>query len=203
MEGLAEPVLEPCAAARSHVISSRAITELEAGPRTREAVDAFFGSHSFPVVDGSVITFVWRGDAEAVHLKHWVFGLPSSQQLTRVEGTDVWHRTLQLPPGSRVEYKLEVVRNGHGEWIKDPLNPNHARDPFGANSVAHGTGYEIPSWIHHDATRSGSTRRRLAAAGSGSMSRPGSSATASTRCSSSTTATTTCATRRWATSSTT
>ena len=52
-----------------------------------------------------------------MHLKHWVFGLPSSQQLARVDGTDLWHLTLQLPPGSRVEYKLEVVRNGHGEWI--------------------------------------------------------------------------------------
>jgi len=133
-------------------MKGRAIKELEAGPRTREAVDAFFASHGFPIVDGSSITFVWRGDAEAVHLKHWVFGLPSSQQLARVDGTDVWHLTLQLPPGSRVEYKLEVVRHGKGEWIQDPLNANRARDPFGANSVAHGTGYEIPTWIHEDTT---------------------------------------------------
>ena len=131
-------------------MSSAAITELEAGPRTREAVDAFMTGHSFPIVIGSSITFVWRGEAEAVHLKHWVFGLPSSQSLVRVAGTDVWHLTMQLPAGSRVEYKLEVVRGGNGTWIQDPLNGNRARDPFGANSVAHGTGYEIPSWIHHD-----------------------------------------------------
>ena len=131
---------------------STAIAALADGPKTKEAVDAFFASHTFPIVDGSSITFVWRGEAEAVHLKHWVFGLPSSQTLARVEGTDVWHRTLQLPGGSRVEYKLEVVRNGHGEWIQDPLNPNKARDPFGGNSVAHGTGYEIPSWSHRDPT---------------------------------------------------
>jgi enterochelin esterase-like enzyme len=127
-----------------------AIAELAAGPKTPEAIDAFFSGHSFPIVDGPAITFIWRGEAEAVHLKHWVFGLPSSQQLARVEGTDVWHLTLELPPESRVEYKLEVVRGGHGEWIQDPLNPNRARDPFGANSVAHGTGYQVPEWIHHD-----------------------------------------------------
>lgn len=131
---------------------SAAIAALEAGPRTREAVDAFMAANTFPIVVGNAITFVWRGEAEAVHLKHWVFGLPSSQQLARVGGTDVWHLTLQLPAGSRVEYKLEIVRNGHGEWIQDPLNANRARDPFGANSVAHGTGYEIPSWIHRDPT---------------------------------------------------
>ncbi|MSP60775.1 MAG: enterochelin esterase [Myxococcales bacterium] len=131
-------------------MTSRAIADLSAGPRTPEAVDGFFATHGFPIVEGPAITFVWRGEAEAVHLKHWVYGLPSSQSLARVEHTDVWHLTLGLPPASRVEYKFEVVRGGHGEWIQDPLNPNRARDPFGANSVAHGTGYAIPEWIQHD-----------------------------------------------------
>jgi enterochelin esterase family protein len=139
-------------------MSAAAIDALAHGPKTREAIDAFFAANSFPIVVGSSITFVWRGEADAVHLKHWVFGLPQSQSLGRVHGTDVWHLTLQLPPGSRVEYKLEVVRGGHGEWIQDPLNQNRARDPFGANSVAHGTGYEIPRWIQHDPT---ATKGRL------------------------------------------
>jgi enterochelin esterase-like enzyme len=129
---------------------TRAIDVLAAGPHTREAVDAFLAAHSFPLVEGSSITIVWRGEADAIHLKHWVFGLPSSQQLRRLEGTDLWHLTLEIPEGSRVEYKLEVVRGGRGEWMEDPLNPNRARDPFGANSVAHGTGYTVPEWIHPD-----------------------------------------------------
>lgn len=129
---------------------ARAIQELAAGPKSPEAVDAFFASHVFPIVDGPAITFVFRGDAEAVHLKHWVYGLPSSQSLARVEGTDVWHLTLSLPPESRVEYKLEVVRGGHGQWTEDPLNPNRASDPFGVNSVAHGTGYSVPEWTTPD-----------------------------------------------------
>jgi enterochelin esterase family protein len=135
---------------KAATMKASAIASLKAGPRTKEAIDQWFAAHTFPIVDGNEITFVWRGDAEAVHLKHWVFGLPSSQQLARVDNTDVWHLTFSLPPNSRVEYKLEVVRNGHGEWRQDPLNQNLARDPFGANSVAHGTGYEIPPWIHYD-----------------------------------------------------
>ncbi len=129
-----------------------AIAELESGPRTAEAVGVWFEKHTFPIVEGTSITFVYRGSADAIHLKHWVFGLPSSQQLKRVERTDVWYLTLQLPANSRVEYKLEVVRAGNGEWMQDPLNPNTARDPFGGNSVAHGAGYAIPTWIHHDPT---------------------------------------------------
>lgn len=131
-------------------MSPRAIDDLAAGSRTPDAVDAFFKGRSFPIVEGSSITFVWRGDAEGVRLRHWVYGLPSSQSLARVEGTNVWHLTLGLPPASRVEYKFEVLRNGRGEWIEDPLNPNRARDPFGANSVAHGEGYAVPEWIRND-----------------------------------------------------
>jgi enterochelin esterase-like enzyme len=128
----------------------RAIDALVSGPHTPEAVDAFLAGKSFPLAEGSSITIVFRGEAEAVHLKHWVFGLPASQQLKRLDETDLWYLTLELPLGSRVEYKLEVVRGGRGEWIEDPLNPNRARDPFGANSVAHGTGYTVPEWIAPD-----------------------------------------------------
>ena len=102
------------------------------------AVDGFVDGRAFPLVEGRTSTFVWRGEADAVHLRHWVFGLPSTQALSRVDGTDLWYLTLELPPDSRVEYKLEVDPRRRGEWIEDPLNPNRARDPFGANSVVHG-----------------------------------------------------------------
>ncbi len=128
----------------------RAIDQLLAGPRTPEAVDAFIAANKFPIVEGPSVTFVFRGEADAIHLKHWVYGLPSSQSLTRLEGTNLWYLVLEIPPNSRIEYKLEVVRGGHGEWRQDPLNPHRARDPFGANSVAHGSGYRVPEWIHPD-----------------------------------------------------
>ena len=131
-------------------VPAKYIDELAAGPRTPEVIDEFFAAHTFPIVDGTTISFVFRGDADRVHLKHWVYGLPSSQPLQRIDGTNVWHRSLSLPPASRVEYKFEVVRGGQGEWLQDPLNANLARDPFGANSVAHGAGYAMPEWIIPD-----------------------------------------------------
>ena len=75
-------------------MSERAIQRFQSGPRTPEAVEAFIAENSFPIVEGQAITFVFRGEAEAVHLKHWVFGLPSSQQLAH-RGTDLWN-----PPSS-------------------------------------------------------------------------------------------------------
>jgi enterochelin esterase family protein len=122
-----------------------AIDRLKASGPSRDAVDAFVRSQSFPIVEGTHVTFVYRGEGE-VGLRHFIFGLPSSQPMTRVPGTDLWYVTVEIPPGSRVEYKL----SRHGELIEDSLNPLRARDPFGANSVVHTPPYEVPEWIRPD-----------------------------------------------------
>ena len=114
------------------------------------AIDAFIRDHEFPIVEGRTVTFIYRGHGDAVSLRHWVYGLPSQQAFTRVGSTDLWHLTLELPEESRVEYKIEVTHGGHATWIRDPLNPHAARDPYGANSVCHVTGYATPEWVHPD-----------------------------------------------------
>ena len=111
-----------------------------------EEIDAFLGSHSFPLVDENDVTFVFRGHADAVYLRCWISGLDTAQPFQRLPGTDLWAATIDLPKCSRIEYKFEVVRNGHHELILDPHNPVLAHDPFGANSVCQGFGYERPEW---------------------------------------------------------
>lgn len=123
---------------------------LGATPVTGEAIDHFVNSHSFPLVEGPSVTFIFRGSADGVNLRHWVYGLESSQPLERVPNTDLFYAIMELPPRSRVEYKLEIWRSGQSHWVEDPLNGNRARDPFGANSVAHGQGYEVPAWTRRD-----------------------------------------------------
>lgn len=113
-------------------------------------LDAFLTRTPFPLVDGTTVTFLYRGAVDRVQLRHWVFGLPSSQAFQRLPHTDLWVLSMEIPPGSRVEYKFEITRNGKAEWIRDPLNPQLAFDPFGANSVFHTTGYEIPEWTQSD-----------------------------------------------------
>jgi enterochelin esterase family protein len=123
---------------------------------------AFLKGHKFPLVEGTRATFVWLGAADGVTLRHWIFGLETSNALTRVPGTELWSLTLDIPPGSRIEYKFELHRGGHNEWIEDPLNPNRARDPFGANSVLQGEGYEAPAWARHDPIAREGTLERFA-----------------------------------------
>jgi enterochelin esterase-like enzyme len=123
---------------------------IEAAPKGPGAVAKLAALHGFPLVAGDRVTFVYVGDADAVNLRHWIFGLPGTLAFTRVEGYPLWYRELELPPRSRVEYKFEIVNAGHGEWILDPLNPHRAHDPFGANSVCYGPGYEREAWTEFD-----------------------------------------------------
>lgn len=107
---------------------------------------AFFEGNEFPLVDGTDVTFVFRGDAEAVYLHCWISGLDTAQPFQRLEGCDIWATTIELPKGSRIEYKFEVIKDGNKELVLDPLNPVLAHDPFGANSVCQGYGYKRPEW---------------------------------------------------------
>jgi len=118
-----------------------------AAPADLESLQAVRQS---PIVDPGGLTFVYRGAAEAVRLRLWIHGLPATQPFERSGADDLWVLRIEVPENSRIEYKLEIVRDGREEWILDPLNPLHAEDPFGANSVAQGHGYARPEWTVRD-----------------------------------------------------
>ncbi len=127
----------------------------------RAAVDTFLAAHSSPIVEGSTVTFLWRGRADEVFLRHFIFGLQSAQAFRRLGGTDLWYCPLEVPAGSRLEYKIEVVERGRRRLVRDPMNPLIARDPFGANSVCHAVGYEIPEWTGPDPESRPGTREEI------------------------------------------
>jgi enterochelin esterase family protein len=119
-------------------------------PLDRSAVERFAADHGWPFVSGNHVTFVYYGDATRVNLRHWIYGLQGTLPFKRFSNVPLWYLELELPEKSRVEYKLEVVQAGHGDWILDPFNPHRAHDPFGANSVCHGPGYVRPIWTFED-----------------------------------------------------
>ncbi|NNF40514.1 MAG: enterochelin esterase [Woeseiaceae bacterium] len=113
-------------------------------------IDALLRELDFPLVDEKDVTFVYRGTADAVYLRCWIAGLDTAQPFQALPGTDLWATTIELPKGSRIEYKFEVEAHGKRELILDPLNDVVAKDPFGANSVCQAFGYERPRWTLHD-----------------------------------------------------
>ena len=112
------------------------------GAPSAAEVERFVAGATFPLVDGTDVTFVYRGDADAVYLRCWIAGLNTAQPLQNLEGAGLWAITIELPERSRIEYKFEVVRDGEHELVLDPLNDVLAHDPFGANSVCQGYRYE-------------------------------------------------------------
>ncbi len=120
------------------------------GEPSMEAVDRFLEGRKLPILEGTSITFVYRGEADAVLLQHFIYGLETSQPFQRLDGTDLWHLVLELPEESHLQYKINVMHGEEQNWILDPFNPHRALDPFGANSVVRTRGTQRPSWTRPD-----------------------------------------------------
>ena len=124
---------------------------LERRPLDSARVDRFIARFGSPIVEGRRATFLWRGEADEVHVRHRVVGLEDPLRLKHIPDTDLWYVTIELPESSRVEYQIETVRGGHHESFQnDPLNPKVAHGPFGASSVLAATGYSVPDWTFDD-----------------------------------------------------
>lgn len=113
-------------------------------------VDAFLHERQVPIVEGAKCTFLFRGEADEVHLLHRIVNQPQRVPLRRVGATSLWYAVIELPYGSRVEYQLELTRDGHTVQGNDPLNPLVAHSPVGSSSVCQAVGYVTPEWTQHD-----------------------------------------------------
>lgn len=138
---------------KGEVAAEAVIEKLAAGARRGpRAIDRVLETLRVPVVGDGWALFVYRGRADEVRLHQWVSGLPSAQPFQPVAGTDLWVLETTIQDRARIEYKLEVVKGGQRELIRDPLNETMARDPFGANSVVQGIGYTKPTWTDEQPT---------------------------------------------------
>ncbi len=128
-----------------------AINRLREQPElTHEVVSAFVDKYRSPIIEGQHATFLFRGHADEVFVRHRVVGLPDPLPMKQIPTTDLWAATSDLPAGSRVEYQLETRNGDHYERFNDPLNPLVAHSPMGSSSVCAGEGYHVPDWALHD-----------------------------------------------------
>ncbi len=111
-----------------------------------------------PLVDGQMTTFVHVGEAEAVHVRHYMARFPAVPPMQRI-APGLHAVTVALPERSRIEYKLAATLATNTTEDVDPFNPEQATDPFGANSVTSGPGYVTPWWAAPAPARDGALRR--------------------------------------------
>lgn len=119
-------------------------------PLDADAVDRFLARHEVPIVEGRRCTFLYRGEADEVHLVQRIVGLPERLPLRRLWQTDLWYLVLELPEGSRIDYQLAVRHGDHVESRNDPLNPKVSYSPVGTSSVCFAHGYTTPEWTEPD-----------------------------------------------------
>ena len=106
------------------------------------AVDSWHaGVESFPLTSESgLATIVYKGDVEDVALGgNTVFGWTGrTEPLHRVEGTDLFYRSIELDPKGNYEYGLSVDFERPGP---DPANPHTVEYGFGPQSEL-----RMPGW---------------------------------------------------------
>ncbi len=93
----------------------------------------------------SPILIEYIGHADNVRLATWMPRFDLNHAFSREEGR--WTLELELPATARIEYRIEVERDGRWDSVLDPLNPRTATNPFGHNSVLTGAHYVEPKWL--------------------------------------------------------
>ena len=61
------------------------------------AVDRFVARHGAPIVEGERVTFLFRGEADEVRVRHRVVGLSDPLPMRQLPGTDLWAVTIGSP----------------------------------------------------------------------------------------------------------
>lgn len=87
--------------------------------RTR-IVDEYLGSQtSFPIAEGKIVHFVYRGPGRDVAVASDLFGARQERRMIRVPGTDLHYYTVKLPEDQRANYVFLVDYDVQA----DPRNP--------------------------------------------------------------------------------
>lgn len=103
------------------------------------AIDAFVASvASFPLIEGDVVEFLYRGPGKDMGLVSDVIGARAQRPMKRVDGTDLFYWSARVTPRARLPYRF--VRD-LDENVPDPRNPR--KEPGRAGEMSW---FAMPGW---------------------------------------------------------
>ena len=112
---------------------------------TSEELDARLADGgSFPIVEPGRAPFAFAGPVEAVRLVQFGVGFPDDLGFEPVDDSEWWVLPLEVPDGSRLEYKLETHDSWGQHLVNDPLNPTWRRTPSAPTRCARRTATKRP-----------------------------------------------------------
>lgn len=102
------------------------LTTVREAPNKKKAVESYLvKQESFPILEQeSLVHFVYYGEAADVVLVGDVFGGRTERSMSRLDGTDLFYASLELPSNARVNYRFVV----DFEELTDPRNPRRVED---------------------------------------------------------------------------
>ncbi|MCP4205375.1 MAG: hypothetical protein GY769_25980 [bacterium] len=119
---------------------ARFVEKVERSDDKKALIDEFMEAQDeFRIVENRrLVHFVYRGEAEDVGITGSMTELKLEEPMTRIVGTDLFHRTYSIEPGVRWEYIFKV---DFEQRRLDPLNPRRAPGEEGEVSVL-----AMPGW---------------------------------------------------------
>lgn len=109
--------------------------------------DALFPTLSFPSAQGNVAYFIYESrEAQEVEIVGDVtYWKTPGIKMTRLEGTPLFYKAVNLEKNARVKYKFIV----DGKQLSDPLNANIEHSVFSNDSVFTMNGYAYPETAYY------------------------------------------------------
>ena len=133
------------------------VEQLAAAENKDETIERFLAEHpTLPMVEetptGTLVHFVYHGEVDDLAISGNILRGYGEEAMHRVEGTDFFFRTFEVPEKALFTYRFSVF----GEPMTDPANP-HTTGPEGREqSVLTTTGWQAPAHLREPEGERGS-----------------------------------------------
>ena len=116
------------------------VEKLAAAENKSELVESFLAEHpTLPILEGNLVHFVYHGEVDDLAISGNF--IPGEQAMHRVEGTDFYFRSYELPEKAVFSYRYSVFDHR----MTDPANPHKTGLEGRERSVLATAGWQAPS----------------------------------------------------------
>ena len=129
------------------------VEKLAAAENKSEMVERFLAEHpTLPILEGKLVHFVYHGEVEDLAISGNFIPGGVEHPMHRVEGTDFYFRSYELPAKAVFSYRFSVF----DERITDPGNPKKTGPEGRERSLLATAGWQPPSHLREPEGKRGS-----------------------------------------------
>jgi len=129
------------------------VEKLAVAENKSERVERFLAEHpTLPILEGNLVHFVYRGEVDDLAVSGNFIRGGGEHTMHRVEGTDFYFRSYELPEKAIFTYRFLVF----DEPMTDPANPQKTGPEGSERSVLATAGWQAPSHLREPEGERGS-----------------------------------------------